>query len=202
MAFDVAYSYTRELFPTSMRSTAMGVGSGFARIGSMISALIALLEDYRWVKVVVVVVVVDVRVFYHFQFFLLANLKGNLPKCELLHRLSPIKFPGIILLIMSAGNSVIFFFKKKTSSVLLPLFIYGALAFAAAVLGVWVWPETARLNLPNSMEEAERTAMTRNSWLFWKKKRTKTEEEEKVEQVLELFLCGASLVGALARMSV
>ncbi len=49
MAFDVAYSYTRELFPTSMRSTAMGVGSGFARIGSMISALIALLEDYRWV---------------------------------------------------------------------------------------------------------------------------------------------------------
>ena len=113
MAFDVAYSYTRELFPTSMRSTAMGVGSGFARIGSMISALIALLEDYRWVKVVVVVVAVDVRVFYHFQFFLFANLKGNLPKCELLHRLSPIKFPGIILLIMSAGNSVIFFSKKN-----------------------------------------------------------------------------------------
>ncbi len=113
MAFDVAYSYTRELFPTSMRSTAMGVGSGFARIGSMISALIALLEDYRWVKVVVVAVAVDVRVFYHFQFFLFANLKGNFPKCELLHRLSPIKFPGIILLIMSAGNSVIFFQKKK-----------------------------------------------------------------------------------------
>ena len=47
MAFDVAYSYTRELFPTSMRSTAMGVGSGFARIGSMLSPLIATLEDYR-----------------------------------------------------------------------------------------------------------------------------------------------------------
>ncbi len=111
-------------------------------------------------------------------------------------------FPIVIItLIMSAGNNLLllFFFR---SSVLLPLFIYGALAFAAAVLGVWVWPETARLNLPNSMEEAERVAMTRNSWLFWKKKRTKTEEEEKVEQVLELCLCGASLIGALARMSV
>ncbi len=112
-------------------------------------------------------------------------------------------FPIVIIkLIMSAGNHLLlllFFFR---SSVLLPLFIYGALAFAAAVLGVWVWPETARLNLPNSMEEAERVAMTRNSWLFWKKKRTKTEEEEKVEQVFEISLCGTSLIGALARMSV
>ncbi len=101
-------------------------------------------------------------------------------------------FPIVIIkLIMSAGNHLLlllFFFR---SSVLLPLFIYGALAFAAAVLGVWVWPETARLNLPNSMEEAERVAMTRNSWLFWKKKRkAKAEEEEeaKVEQVFEIIL--------------
>jgi len=42
MAFDVAYSWTRELFPTSLRSSAMGVGSGSARIGSMLSPLVAL----------------------------------------------------------------------------------------------------------------------------------------------------------------
>ena len=47
LAFDVAYSYMRELFPTSMRSTTMGIGSGFARIGSMLSPLIATLEDVK-----------------------------------------------------------------------------------------------------------------------------------------------------------
>ncbi len=79
MAFDVAYSYTRELFPTSMRSTAMGVGSGFARIGSMISALIALLEDYRWVKVVVVDAVDYFRVFLSFPAFFIHKCQRKSP---------------------------------------------------------------------------------------------------------------------------
>ncbi len=45
MAFDVAYSYTRELFPTSLRSSTMGFGSGAARVGSVASSTIALLEE-------------------------------------------------------------------------------------------------------------------------------------------------------------
>ena len=52
------------------------------------------------------------------------------------------------------------------------------MSLAAMILGVWVWPETARLNLPNSMEEAERVAMTRNPWLFWQKNKTEEEDEE------------------------
>ena len=65
----------------------------------------------------------------------------------------------------------------------MPLFVYGAFAFAAMVLGVWVWPETAWLNLPNSMEEAERVAMTRNTWLFWKKTRREEGEGEEPRQM-------------------
>ena len=61
-----------------------------------------------------------------------------------------------------------FFFRFSTT---------GAFAFAALVLSLWVWPETKSLNLPNSMEEAERVAMTRNPWLFWKNKKNAVEQE-------------------------
>ena len=44
-SFNFAYSYTRELFPTSLRSSTMGFASGMARVGSVLSALIATLDS-------------------------------------------------------------------------------------------------------------------------------------------------------------
>ena len=43
--FTYSYSYTRELFPTSLRSSTMGFASAMARVGSMVSSSIAPLEE-------------------------------------------------------------------------------------------------------------------------------------------------------------
>ena len=44
--FDVVFSYTAELFPTSSRSSSIGLCSTFGRIGSMLSPIIANLVFY------------------------------------------------------------------------------------------------------------------------------------------------------------
>lgn len=104
LAFNFGYSFTRELFPTSLRTSALGLASSAARVGSMASAGIASLEEVN---------------------------------------------------------------------ILLPSLIYGAFCIAASVWSIWLWPETTELNLPDTLEEAERNASTRNTWLLWKRKTRK-----------------------------
>ena len=45
-AFGDGYTYTKELFPTSLRTTALGMGSAGARVGSLSSPFIAMLDTY------------------------------------------------------------------------------------------------------------------------------------------------------------
>ena len=95
VAFGGGYTYVKELFPTKLRTTALGVSSAGARVGSLSSPFIAML-DYT----------------------------------------SPV----------------------------LPLAIYGIVVMAAGVISIWLWPETKRTKLPESLEEAEKAAATQNSW--------------------------------------
>ena len=44
-AFRIGYAYTKELYPTTLRTTGLGTASSSARIGSMISPMIALLTS-------------------------------------------------------------------------------------------------------------------------------------------------------------
>ena len=45
-AFDTGYIYTKELFPTILRTSALSTASAFARIGSLLTPLVATLEIY------------------------------------------------------------------------------------------------------------------------------------------------------------
>ena len=48
---------------------------------------------------------------------------------------------------------------------ILPGIIYGLFNLAAGVASVWIWPETRDVKLPDSLEECEDLARTRNTWL-------------------------------------
>lgn len=96
VAFGGGYTYTKDLFPTVLRTTALGIASAGARIGSLSSPLIAML--------------------------------------------SPI-------------------------SDLLPLAIYGLIVLIAGIVSLWLWPETNKKKLPESLEEAELAAKTDNPWV-------------------------------------
>ena len=95
-AFGDGYTYTKELFPTGLRTTALGMGSAGARVGSLSSPFIAMLDAY-----------------------------------------SPV----------------------------LPLVIYGSIVLLSGIVSLWLWPETKDLRLPETLEEAEKVAATRNPWV-------------------------------------
>ena len=45
-AFDTGYIYAKELFPTILRTSALSAASAFARIGSLLTPLVATLDVY------------------------------------------------------------------------------------------------------------------------------------------------------------
>ena len=45
-AFDTGYIFSKELFPTILRTSALSTASAFARIGSLLTPLVATLEYY------------------------------------------------------------------------------------------------------------------------------------------------------------
>ncbi len=94
-AFGVGYVYCNDLFPTSLRTTALGLSSAGARIGALLSPLIAMLD---------------------------------------------------------------------TVSSVLPLAIYGLVVLFAGIVSIWLWPETKRTKLMETLEEAEEMANSKNSW--------------------------------------
>ena len=49
LAFSVAYSFTKEIMPTVARTNALSFASSSARIGSMMSPLVAMLDVYSQV---------------------------------------------------------------------------------------------------------------------------------------------------------
>lgn len=90
------YTYTKELFPTLLRTSALSAASAAARIGAMAAPPIGELES-----------------------------------------IDPV----------------------------LPLVVYGAFVFAAAVASLWLWPEMNRKKLPDTMEECEQLAEIDSPWL-------------------------------------
>ena len=54
MTFAIAYLYTAELFPTSVRNVAVGAASTFARVGSMSAPYIVdlLVRDTQAVRII------------------------------------------------------------------------------------------------------------------------------------------------------
>ena len=48
-----------------------------------------------------------------------------------------------------------------TSSIL-SLIIYGAVLFIAGIFSIWLWPETNNWKMPETLEEAEHIAQTKN----------------------------------------
>ena len=95
-AIAVVYTYTTELFPTTLRTTALGTASAAARIGTLSSPFVALLGD---------------------------------------------------------------------SNPVLPLIIYGIVVLVAAIFSLWLWPETNKKKMTETLEEAEKVASTHNNWV-------------------------------------
>ena len=50
---------------------------------------------------------------------------------------------------------------------ILPLLLYGFFSFTGALLSVLVWPETSKTKLPDTLEECEARAQSKNKWLTW-----------------------------------
>ena len=50
-------------------------------------------------------------------------------------------------------------------SPVLPLVIYGSIVLLSGIVSLWLWPETKDLRLPETLEEAEKVAATRNPWV-------------------------------------
>ena len=49
----------------------------------------------------------------------------------------------------------------------LPLVVYGIIVLLAGLASLWLWPETKSRKLPETMEEAENVAATKNPWVHW-----------------------------------
>ena len=95
-AYMVLYTYTKELFPTVLRTTGLGTASASARLGSAASPMVAMLDQ-----------------------------------------ISPV----------------------------LPLIIYGVIVLIAAVFSLWLWPETNKKRMTETLEEAEEVAKAQNPWI-------------------------------------
>ena len=50
-------------------------------------------------------------------------------------------------------------------SQVLPLVVYGVIVFSAGLVSLWLWPETKSRKLPETIEEAEKIAATKNPWV-------------------------------------
>lgn len=96
ISFGDGYTYTKELFPTMLRTTALGTASAGARVGSLSSPFIAMLDAF-----------------------------------------SPV----------------------------IPLAVYGIIVLLAGIISLWLWPETNKQKLPETLEEAEKAAVTQNTWV-------------------------------------
>ncbi len=48
---------------------------------------------------------------------------------------------------------------------IISLIIYSFLCLFATVLSIWIWPETKSLKLPENLEDSEKMASSKNSWL-------------------------------------
>ena len=46
-----------------------------------------------------------------------------------------------------------------------PFLIYGTVVLVAVLISLWLWPETSKRSLPETLEEAEKAAQTPNQWL-------------------------------------
>ena len=95
-AYMVLYTYTKELFPTVLRTTGLGTASASARLGSAASPMIAMLDQIS---------------------------------------------PDI------------------------PLIIYGVIVLTAAIFSLWLWPETNKKRMTETLEEAEEVAKEQNPWV-------------------------------------
>ncbi len=100
VSLNVAYTYTKELFPTPIRTTTLSSSSAAARIGAI-------------------------------TFPLLASALGSL----------------------ASGTA--------------SLALFGGFMTGAAIVSVWLWPETLNTKLPDTMKESEDFSETRNTWLRW-----------------------------------
>ena len=47
---------------------------------------------------------------------------------------------------------------------MLPFAVYGAILMTAGILSLWIWPETSKLKIPDTLEEAKNLANSKNSW--------------------------------------
>ena len=106
MAFGGGYTFTKELYPTNLRTQALSTASASARIGSILSPFIAMLDAYHY---------------------------------------------------------------------LLPILTYGAIVFSAGFSSIWIWPETVKIKLPDTLADCKALASGENSWISWtswKKSRT------------------------------
>ena len=50
-------------------------------------------------------------------------------------------------------------------SPVLPLIIYGVIVLTAAIFSLWLWPETNKKRMTETLEEAEEVAKTQNPWI-------------------------------------
>lgn len=55
-----------------------------------------------------------------------------------------------------------------------PLLVYGVIVFVAGCLSLWVWPETRKIRLPESLEDCERVASSPNAWFNLCRSKSKT----------------------------
>ena len=106
MACAGVYTYTKELFPTILRTTALGTASAAGRVGSLLSPFVAMLDS-----------------------------------------ISPV----------------------------LPLTIYGIIILIAGIFSLWLWPETNKKKMTETLEEAEKVACTHNPWVKWRLCKYRTE---------------------------
>ena len=96
-AFGVGNVFTKDLFPTTHRTMGLSMASASARLGSISSPYVALLE-----------------------------------------KVDP----------------------------LLGLAVYGFFLFIGAIVSIWIWPDTKNTKIPDTLEECEAMASSKNTWLF------------------------------------
>ncbi len=46
------------------------------------------------------------------------------------------------------------------------LVVYGGFVLIGGLLSIWIWPDTRKTKIPDTMDECEKTSSSKNTWLF------------------------------------
>ena len=66
---------------------------------------------------------------------------------------------------LTVGKHVVSAKQRGPGEPIFPLIIFGIVILSSGVVSLWLWPETNKKQMTETIEEAEKDASTKNNWV-------------------------------------